>query len=50
MHNLVNQRLDKPEFDCSTLSDHFDCDCGVQPDQFGLDAQDAQDAQDTDVE
>ncbi|TIB92559.1 hypothetical protein E3Q10_02843 [Wallemia mellicola] len=32
MHNLVNQRLNKPSFDCSTLSDHFDCDCSLESD------------------
>lgn len=29
MHNLVNQRLDKPIYDCSKLSNDLDCDCGL---------------------
>lgn len=28
MHNLVNERLEKPEFDCLTLDATYDCGCG----------------------
>ena len=28
MHNEVNKRLKKPEFDCAHLSDKYDCGCG----------------------
>ena len=31
MHNEVNKRLKKPEFDCSHLSDEYDCGCGDSP-------------------
>ncbi|KLT38268.1 hypothetical protein CC85DRAFT_267437 [Cutaneotrichosporon oleaginosum] len=27
VHNLVNERLHKPEFDCLTLNDVYDCGC-----------------------
>jgi len=28
LHNQVNERLEKPEFDCSTLEALYDCGCG----------------------
>ncbi|KAF9047626.1 ERV/ALR sulfhydryl oxidase domain-containing protein [Panaeolus papilionaceus] len=28
LHNKVNERLKKPEFDCAHLSDEYDCGCG----------------------
>ena len=31
MHNEVNKRLQKPEFDCAHLSDEYDCGCGDKP-------------------
>ncbi|KZT41932.1 hypothetical protein SISSUDRAFT_1042181 [Sistotremastrum suecicum HHB10207 ss-3] len=31
VHNLVNERLHKPEFDCMTLDATYDCGCGDDP-------------------
>jgi len=31
LHNEVNKRLQKPEFDCAHLSDKYDCGCGDEP-------------------
>ena len=31
MHNEVNKRLEKPDFDCAHLSDEYDCGCGDGP-------------------
>ncbi|WVQ79417.1 hypothetical protein IAT38_001514 [Cryptococcus sp. DSM 104549] len=31
VHNLVNARLEKPEFDCLTLDETYDCGCGDDP-------------------
>lgn len=31
MHNKVNKRLGKPEYDCTTLGDAYDCGCGDDP-------------------
>lgn len=31
MHNQVNERLGKPEFDCAFLGDTYDCGCGPEP-------------------
>ncbi|KAF9075612.1 ERV/ALR sulfhydryl oxidase domain-containing protein [Rhodocollybia butyracea] len=31
VHNEVNQRLAKPEFDCAHLDDEYDCGCGDTP-------------------
>ncbi|KDR75492.1 hypothetical protein GALMADRAFT_68598 [Galerina marginata CBS 339.88] len=31
LHNQVNERLKKPEFDCAHLSDEYDCGCGDEP-------------------
>lgn len=31
LHNLVNVRLKKPEKDCSTIDEEYDCGCGLQP-------------------
>jgi len=28
VHNEVNKRLKKPDFDCAHLSDQYDCGCG----------------------
>jgi hypothetical protein len=27
VHNIVNKRLHKPDFDCLTLNDVYDCGC-----------------------
>ncbi|EJT96937.1 hypothetical protein DACRYDRAFT_25371 [Dacryopinax primogenitus] len=32
VHNQVNKRLHKPEFDCSKLDETYDCGCGTDPD------------------
>ncbi|KAF4620936.1 hypothetical protein D9613_001097 [Agrocybe pediades] len=32
VHNQVNKRLGKPDFDCAHLSDEYDCGCGDDPD------------------
>jgi FAD-linked sulfhydryl oxidase len=29
-HNLVNERLEKPIFDCNTIGDFYDCGCGEE--------------------
>jgi FAD-linked sulfhydryl oxidase len=31
VHNQVNQRLGKPEFDCAHLDETYDCGCGDDP-------------------
>ncbi|KAH8827876.1 ERV/ALR sulfhydryl oxidase domain-containing protein [Flagelloscypha sp. PMI_526] len=31
LHNQVNDRLQKPEFDCAHLDDEYDCGCGDEP-------------------
>ena len=31
MHNLVNERLGKPEFDCANLDATYDFGCGDEP-------------------
>ena len=31
VHNLINERLGKPEFDCLTLNETYDCGCGPEP-------------------
>jgi hypothetical protein len=31
VHNIVNIRLGKPEFDCSTLTDVYKCGCADEP-------------------
>ncbi|PPQ79159.1 hypothetical protein CVT25_002787 [Psilocybe cyanescens] len=31
VHNQVNARLKKPDFDCAHLSDEYDCGCGDEP-------------------
>jgi len=31
LHNEVNKRLSKPDFDCAHLSDEYDCGCGDTP-------------------
>ena len=30
MHNVINERLGKPEFDCLTLDEKYDCGCGPE--------------------
>lgn len=32
LHNKVNARLHKPEFDCAQLDETYDCGCGPDPD------------------
>lgn len=29
-HNVVNERLDKPIFDCNEIGDFYDCGCGEE--------------------
>lgn len=31
LHNQVNKRLKKPEFDCANLDAAYDCGCGDAP-------------------
>jgi FAD-linked sulfhydryl oxidase len=31
VHNQVNARLGKPEFDCAHLDETYDCGCGDDP-------------------
>src|SRR5690349_11299494 len=31
VHNIVNVRLGKPELDCSTLADVYECGCADEP-------------------
>lgn len=31
VHNQVNERLKKPEFDCAHLDETYDCGCGDDP-------------------
>jgi hypothetical protein len=28
VHNIVNKRLQKPEFNCEDIGDAYDCGCG----------------------
>jgi hypothetical protein len=35
----VNERLEKPEFDCAHLDDTYDCGCGDTPIGKGKDGQ-----------
>ena len=30
VHNLINERLGKPEFDCLLLDEIYDCGCGPE--------------------
>lgn len=30
LHNMVNERLLKPQFDCETLDESYDCGCGPE--------------------
>ncbi|KAM3440718.1 hypothetical protein NHJ13734_003175 [Beauveria thailandica] len=32
-HNLVNERLEKPAFDCNTIGDFYDCGCAEDDDK-----------------
>lgn len=36
VHNRVNARLGKPEFDCMTLNELYDCGCGPETDSVDL--------------
>jgi FAD-linked sulfhydryl oxidase len=38
VHNEVNQRLEKPEFDCAHLDETYDCGCGDTPVKEGKEA------------
>lgn len=31
VHNIVNEKLRKPEFDCSMIGEFYDCGCGNEP-------------------
>lgn len=31
IHNLVNERLEKPQYDCTKLDETYDCGCGDDP-------------------
>ena len=35
LHNQVNLRLKKPEFDCTNLEGIYDCGCGPEPPNVG---------------
>ncbi|KAF9959201.1 hypothetical protein BGZ72_010137 [Mortierella alpina] len=35
VHNMVNKRLGKPDFDCSTLADVYKCGCADEPQEGG---------------
>jgi FAD-linked sulfhydryl oxidase len=35
VHNQVNERLDKPIFDCSNIGDFYDCGCGDEDKKGG---------------
>ena len=35
LHNQVNARLHKPEFDCKTVTDHYKCGCAETDDEEG---------------
>ena len=48
VHNKVNERLHKPEFDCAHLSDEYDCGCGDAPIAATTDAADPMDLEDND--
>ncbi|KAG9062707.1 hypothetical protein KI688_005013 [Linnemannia hyalina] len=41
VHNIVNVRLGKPEFDCSTLADVYKCGCADEPEEGGVRPADA---------
>ncbi|KAM3532753.1 hypothetical protein MY4038_003930 [Beauveria bassiana] len=34
-HNLVNERLEKPAFDCNAIGDFYDCGCAEDDDKKG---------------
>ncbi|ORX37942.1 ERV/ALR sulfhydryl oxidase domain-containing protein [Kockovaella imperatae] len=36
VHNMINERLGKPEFDCLTLDEKYDCGCGEDPGASGV--------------
>ncbi|KJA28752.1 hypothetical protein HYPSUDRAFT_33103 [Hypholoma sublateritium FD-334 SS-4] len=48
VHNQVNERLHKPEFDCAHLSNEYDCGCGDAPITATDDAADPMDLEDND--
>lgn len=33
VHNLVNQRLGKPDYDCTTILEDYDCGCGADEEE-----------------
>ena len=35
VHNVVNKRLKKPEFNCEDIGDAYDCGCGDEPAESG---------------
>ncbi|KAG6010789.1 hypothetical protein E4U21_004177 [Claviceps maximensis] len=37
IHNVVNKRLDKPQFDCTKIGDFYDCGCGDDKEDKGKD-------------
>lgn len=37
VHNEVNKRLKKPEFDCRNIGDFYDCGCGDEDKKSGKD-------------
>ncbi|WWC73479.1 uncharacterized protein I206_107449 [Kwoniella pini CBS 10737] len=57
VHNLVNERLGKPEFDCLTLDETYDCGCGdesittsLKPEATGEMAKNLEDERDIEEE
>ncbi|KAG5974838.1 hypothetical protein E4U55_008008 [Claviceps digitariae] len=40
IHNVVNKRLDKPQFDCTKIGDFYDCGCGDDKKKEGKDKDD----------
>ena len=36
VHNQVNERLEKPVFDCMTIADKYKCGCAETDDEEGL--------------
>ena len=46
VHNVVNKRLKKAEFDCNKIGDFYDCGCGDDKKEEGDGAKDKDKAQD----
>jgi len=40
VHNIVNKRLHKPEFDCANIGDAYDCGCAEDEKDGKKDAKD----------